>query len=81
MIQARSVELSLSLDGALSIPVGYDYLYMSNSNYLLTYLDTAILQGNFRNRHAGCHSIADMAEVVGGPIVRELVGGLFIIAV
>lgn len=26
----------------------------------------AIVQGNFRNRHAGCHSIADMANVVGG---------------
>ncbi|KAK0385197.1 hypothetical protein NLU13_7675 [Sarocladium strictum] len=27
----------------------------------------AIIQGNFRNTHAGCHSIADMAERVGGP--------------
>ncbi|CAO2649817.1 Nn.00g011090.m01.CDS01 [Neocucurbitaria sp. VM-36] len=40
----------------------------------------AIVQGNFRNRHAHCHSIADMAHVVGGPILREICGGLFIIA-
>ncbi|PSN64992.1 hypothetical protein BS50DRAFT_496552 [Corynespora cassiicola Philippines] len=40
----------------------------------------AIVQGNFRNRHAHCHSIADMALVVGGPILKEIVGGLFIIA-
>ncbi|EXJ83980.1 hypothetical protein A1O3_04647 [Capronia epimyces CBS 606.96] len=40
----------------------------------------AIVQGNFRNRHAGCHSIADMAQLVGGPIVREIVGFLFIAA-
>ena len=26
----------------------------------------AIVQGNFRKSHAGCHSIADMAEKVGG---------------
>lgn len=41
---------------------------------------TAIIQGNFRNRHAHCHSIADMAKVVGGVPFREFIGGLFIIA-
>ena len=41
---------------------------------------TAIIQGNFRNRHRGCHSIADMAHVVGGFWLKELVGGLFVIA-
>jgi hypothetical protein len=41
---------------------------------------TAVIQGDFRNRHPRCHSIADMAEVVGGVWFRELVGGLFIIA-
>jgi hypothetical protein len=41
---------------------------------------TAIIQGNFRNRHRGCHSIADMAYVVGGFWMKELVGGLFVIA-
>ena len=39
----------------------------------------AILLGNFRNRHPGIHSIADMAEYVGGFWLRELCGALFII--
>ena len=41
---------------------------------------TAIIQGDFRNRHRGCHSIADMAYEVGGRWLMELVGGLFVIA-
>lgn len=40
----------------------------------------AILQGNFRNRYPGCHSIADMAQVIGGPVVKELVGLLFTVS-
>ncbi|KAG8630790.1 hypothetical protein KVT40_002409 [Elsinoe batatas] len=40
----------------------------------------AIVQGNFRNRHAGCHSIGDMANVVGGKWARELAGLLFLLA-
>jgi hypothetical protein len=40
----------------------------------------AIVQGNFRSTHAHCHSIADMAHVVGGPIAREICGFLFIVA-
>ncbi|KAL5116334.1 hypothetical protein ACEQ8H_005792 [Pleosporales sp. CAS-2024a] len=40
----------------------------------------AIVQGNFRNSHAHCHSIADMAYVVGGPVLREVCGFLFIVA-
>ncbi|KAH6981217.1 transmembrane amino acid transporter protein-domain-containing protein [Ilyonectria sp. MPI-CAGE-AT-0026] len=39
----------------------------------------AIVQGNFRNSHAGCHSIADMAEVVGGKWMREIVGIIFLV--
>lgn len=39
----------------------------------------AIIQGNFRNTHAGCHSIADMAEKVGGAWLREVVGVLFLV--
>ncbi|KAF4493548.1 neutral amino acid permease, partial [Fusarium agapanthi] len=43
----------------------------------------AIVQGNFRNRHAGCHSIADMANVVGGTwlkaAISEIVGVLFLV--
>lgn len=42
-------------------------------------LDTAYIQGNFRNNHIGCHSIADMCEVVGGPVLREIAGFVFII--
>jgi hypothetical protein len=45
---------------------------------LNTYM--AIVQGNFRNRHPKCHSIADMANEVGGKVFREFVGALFIIA-
>lgn len=41
---------------------------------------TAVIQGDFRNKHAGCHSIADMAMQVGGVWVREIVGFLFVIA-
>ncbi|KAJ5689186.1 hypothetical protein N7462_003578 [Penicillium macrosclerotiorum] len=40
----------------------------------------AILQGNFRNKYPGCHSIADMAQVVGGPLLKELVGLLFTVS-
>lgn len=45
--------------------------------FLNTYC--AIVQGDFRNNHAGCHSIADMAHVVGGAWLREVVGALFLV--
>lgn len=45
--------------------------------FLNTYC--AIIQGNFRNSHAGCHSIADMANVVGGVWLKEVVGVLFLV--
>ncbi|GJN71099.1 hypothetical protein PLIIFM63780_002311 [Purpureocillium lilacinum] len=45
--------------------------------FLNTYC--AIIQGNFRNSHAGCHSIADMAEVVGGLWLKEVVGVFFLV--
>lgn len=41
---------------------------------------TAVVQGDFRNNHRKCHSIADMANQVGGPWSREICGGLFIVA-
>jgi hypothetical protein len=41
---------------------------------------TARIQGDFRNRHAGCHSIADMAHQVGGVWAKEIVGFLFVVA-
>lgn len=37
-----------------------------------------VIFGNFRNRHAGCHSVADMAGIVGGPWMREAAGVLFV---
>ncbi|KAI7194823.1 amino acid transporter [Hortaea werneckii] len=41
---------------------------------------TAMVQGDFRNNHRHCHSIADMAQEVGGWVTKEIAGGLFIIA-
>ncbi|KAH0843605.1 hypothetical protein AYO21_05391 [Fonsecaea monophora] len=38
------------------------------------------IQGDFRNKHPSCHSVADMVGVMAGPIVKELIGGLYIIA-
>jgi len=40
---------------------------------------TGKIQGDFRNRHPGCHSIADMAEVLGGVVLKEIAGALFLI--
>ncbi|KAL4863819.1 hypothetical protein BDV12DRAFT_189415 [Aspergillus spectabilis] len=39
---------------------------------------SAIIQGNFRKQHPSCHSIADMAGVVGGVALQELTSVLFI---
>ncbi|KAK3069694.1 hypothetical protein LTR53_011760 [Teratosphaeriaceae sp. CCFEE 6253] len=71
--------------GVLSIPVAMSSLGAVGGalsvigwGALNTY--TAMIQGDFRNNHPGSHSIADMAKEVGGPIVKELTGGLFIIA-
>lgn len=43
---------------------------------LSTYV--GVIQGNFRNRHPRCHSIADMAEIVGGRALQELTSILFV---
>ncbi|KAE9371649.1 hypothetical protein N431DRAFT_441621 [Stipitochalara longipes BDJ] len=43
-------------------------------------LYTTIIAGNFRNNHPECHTIVDMAGVVWGPIGREFVGVIFVIA-
>lgn len=40
---------------------------------------SAIMYGDFRSRHASMHSVADMAELVGGVWLKELTGALFII--
>lgn len=39
----------------------------------------AVVQGRFRRRHPGCHSVGDMAAVVGGRWLREAVGVLFLL--
>ncbi|RAK98893.1 putative neutral amino acid permease [Aspergillus ibericus CBS 121593] len=39
----------------------------------------AIILGNFRTLYPQCHSVADMAQLTGGPILRELVGFMFIV--
>ncbi|KAB8076569.1 transmembrane amino acid transporter protein-domain-containing protein [Aspergillus leporis] len=39
-----------------------------------------VILGNFRTKHPHCHSIADMADVVGGVVAKEATGLLFIIA-
>ncbi|KAE8147877.1 transmembrane amino acid transporter protein-domain-containing protein [Aspergillus avenaceus] len=39
----------------------------------------AIILGNFRNAYPQCHSVADMAQLIGGPVLREIVGFIFIV--
>jgi hypothetical protein len=34
----------------------------------------ALILGQFRQNHAGCHSIADMGALVGGKVVKEITG-------
>jgi hypothetical protein len=58
-----------ALGGALSV-IGWGLLN--------TY--TAMIQGDFRNRHLGTHSIADMAGLIGGSVLKEVVGVLFLAA-
>ncbi|KAJ5710656.1 hypothetical protein N7488_004812 [Penicillium malachiteum] len=38
-----------------------------------------VILGNFRVRRPHCHSVADMAEVVGGAIGKEIIGLVFLI--
>lgn len=49
---------------------------------LNTYM--GVILGNFRMKHPSCHSIADMAFIVGGPrfgkVLKELAGALFLLA-
>jgi hypothetical protein len=71
--------------GVLTIPTAmYDLGAVGGTLSVLGWglLNTwaAVIQGDFRNNHRGCHGIADMAEVVGGPIAREITGALFIVA-
>lgn len=85
-VQATIIMLKIIFaTGVLSIPVAMSGLGAVGGalsviawGSLNTY--TAIVQGDFRNRHPGCHNIADMAHEVGGVVTREVTGGLFIIA-
>lgn len=38
------------------------------------------IQGDFRNKHPSCHSVSDMIGFVGGPVVKEMFGVLYIVA-
>lgn len=38
------------------------------------------IQGDFRNKHPSCHSVADMVGVMAGPVAREAIGCLYIVA-
>ncbi|TVY36777.1 N amino acid transport system protein [Lachnellula occidentalis] len=62
--------LSLGAVGGGLCVVGYQALN----------LYTTIVAGNFRNRHPECHTIVDMAGVVWGPIGREIIGVVFVLA-
>lgn len=71
--------------GVLSLPTTMDQLgAVGGSLTILAFglFNTYcfVIFGNFRNTHAGCHSVADMAGVVGGQITKEIAGLLFIIA-
>ncbi len=41
--------------------------------------DYAYIMYVFRMKYRGVHNIADAAAVVGGPIAREIAGGLFLL--
>jgi hypothetical protein len=40
----------------------------------------ALVQGQFKANHPSCHSIADMGQLVGGRVVKEITGVLFLVA-
>ena len=67
-----SVPLAMSVIGA--VPGSINLVGWCALN---TY--AGVIFGDFRKRHAGCHSVADMAGVIGGPLLRELAGALFMI--
>lgn len=84
MNSSPNTRIVIFATGVLSIPsVMYDLGALPGAINVLGWcvINTygALILGAFRNKHPGCHSIADMAHVVGGPIVRELVGLMFIV--
>ncbi|KAF9888661.1 hypothetical protein FE257_008419 [Aspergillus nanangensis] len=85
-IKASSIFLKIMFAvGVLSIPAAmYTLGAVGGSLSVIVWglfnTYTGVILGNFRERHPGCHSIADMAELVGGAVVREITGFLFIVA-
>ncbi|KAI9045352.1 putative neutral amino acid permease [Aspergillus affinis] len=85
-IRASAIFLKmLFATGILSIPsVMYDLGAFPGAvnlvGWCLLNAYGAIILGDFRNRHPQCHSVADMAGVIGGPIAREIVGSMFIVS-
>ncbi|KAL2415613.1 Transmembrane transporter [Exophiala dermatitidis] len=70
--------------GVLSLPVALNTLgavggSLSIIGWGLLNFYSAIILGDFRKRHQGCYSIADMANVVGGVVAREFTDALFIV--
>ncbi|KAF1816887.1 hypothetical protein P152DRAFT_386610 [Eremomyces bilateralis CBS 781.70] len=41
---------------------------------------SGFLLGRFRNSHPGCHSVADMAQLIGGKVFREIIGAIFLLS-
>lgn len=66
--------------GALNSKYSTCFVFWSNTDSQILIAYTAVVQGDFRNSHAGCHSIADMAEILGGVVLKEIVGVLFLVA-
>lgn len=70
--------------GVLSIPAAmYEIgaaagaLVLLGFGMLNCYVGT--IQGDFRNKHPSCHSVADMVGVMGGPIAKEAIGALYMV--
>ncbi|RAH47862.1 putative neutral amino acid permease [Aspergillus brunneoviolaceus CBS 621.78] len=83
-IRASAIFLKmLFATGILSIPsVMYDLGAVPGALNVLGWcaLNTygALVLGDFRERYPQCHTVADMAQLMGGPIFREVVGFLFV---
>jgi hypothetical protein len=71
--------------GVLSIPSALHTLGATAgafciAGFILMNSYSAMVLGNFRNRHPRCHSVADMAQVVGGKVFREVIGFIFLLS-
>ncbi|PYI30380.1 hypothetical protein BP00DRAFT_398642 [Aspergillus indologenus CBS 114.80] len=83
-IRASAIFLKmLFATGILSIPsVMYDLGALPGALNVLGWcgLNTygALVLGDFRERYPQCHTVADMTQLMGGPIFREVVGFLFV---